>query len=199
MVKATVKKIRTRVEAKRTVFAYAYLHAAAKHSLEHAEASEDGRTYDCMATILFCAFTLEAYLNHLGKVKIPSWEKIERKLGPKEKLYLLIDVMKHAVDESRRPYQTLKDMFRLRDALAHGKTEEFSYSGIQRLAPDERPRDPEVFWLTYCSLENARRCVEDTRRIMSELHQSAGLQGEPFRGLEVGETSASVLADDTDS
>jgi hypothetical protein len=61
---------------------------------------------------------------------------------------------------------------------------------------DERPRDPEVPWLAYCSLENARRCVEDTRRIISELHQHADLQDRPFGGLEIGETSVSVLPDE---
>lgn len=77
---------------------------AANHALEHAEASEldreahrHGQTYDCMAAILFCAFTLESYFNYLGKEKFPSWDKVERKLGPKEKLPLLLDAIKLSV------------------------------------------------------------------------------------------------------
>jgi hypothetical protein len=190
-------KIRTQVEAKRTIFTYAYLNMAARHALEHAEASEHGRTYDCMSVILFCAFTLEAYFNHLGKEKIRSWVKIERKLGPKEKLALLLDVIKHSVDESRQPFQTLTEIFRLRDALAHGKTEEFKYSGIQRLAANELPRDPEVFWLDFCTLDNAKRCFRDTNLMISELHEHAGLPGKPFGGLEIGERSASILPEET--
>ncbi|HLF85342.1 MAG TPA: hypothetical protein VI837_14305 [Blastocatellia bacterium] len=186
-------KTKTKVEAKRTVFTYAYLNMAANQALEHAEASERGRTYDCMSVILFCAFTLEAYFNHLGKEKFQCWELIERRLGPKEKLLLLLDVIKHSIDESRRPFQTLKDIFRLRDALAHGKTEEFAYSGILMLSADERPSEPEVVWLSYCTLANAKRCLEDTTHMITELHRRAGFSGGAFSGLEIGETSVSVL------
>jgi hypothetical protein len=173
--KVMSRRTQIQVKGNRTIFTYAYLFMAAQHALEHAEASEAGRFYDCMSAIMFCAFTLEAYFNHLGKQTFNSWDIIERKLGPKEKLSLLLDILKHKADYSRRPFQTLKDIFRFRDALAHGKTEEVHYEGPQYLSSGERPSSPDLFWESCCTIAYVKRVIEDTELMIEELHNKAGL------------------------
>lgn len=162
------------VEGSRTIYTYAYLYEAARQSLMQAKSTEAGQSYNCMSTIVFCAFTLEAYFNHLGKQKLSSWTKIERKLGPKEKLALLLDIIDHTVDDSRKPFQTLIEIFKFRDALAHGKTEDVQFKSPQKMEEEGLPRDPQLFWESFCNIVNAERCVEDTASIVTELHKFAG-------------------------
>ena len=76
-----------------------------------------------MAAGVFSAFTVEAYMNHLGQNQVAGWGILERKLSPREKLDFLSTALHFTVDWSRRPYQSFDVMLKLRDALAHGKTE----------------------------------------------------------------------------
>jgi hypothetical protein len=63
---------------------------------------------------IFAAFTVEAFLNHLGQHQVPDWEVFERKLGPREKLILLKRILHLYIDQGKRPFQTLDEMLKLR-------------------------------------------------------------------------------------
>src|ERR1035437_4185958 len=112
----------SRVRASTTTKTYVYCRIAARVALERAKSLAGGSFYFYMMAATFATFSVEAFLNHLGERKVTDWRAIERRLGPKEKLLVLRLLLHLTVDESRRPFQTLRDMLRVRDALAHGKT-----------------------------------------------------------------------------
>ena len=59
------------------------------------------------ASLIFSAFTLEAYLNHIGTKIFSCWEDLER-LSPKEKLNVIAERLNVEVDYGKRPWQIMK-------------------------------------------------------------------------------------------
>jgi hypothetical protein len=89
--------------------------------LDHAKAYEEGSLLQLQASAVFCAFTFEAYLNHVGYEEVQYWDEIE-KISYRSKLKVISAHLGVKIDESRRPFQTIIELFRLRDKLAHGRT-----------------------------------------------------------------------------
>jgi hypothetical protein len=72
---------RVPIRGTRSFYTYAFLRGMAWNSYETAEEREDGRNLHCMSAVVFCAFTLEGYLNHIGlrRVRIgTSWKRSSR-------------------------------------------------------------------------------------------------------------------------
>lgn len=80
----TKQKIEVRKE--REVNTYVLLWDTSKYLFGKGIEDEKGSFYQFKASIIFMAFTLEAYLNHIGEKLFTNWKHIERKLGPQEKL-----------------------------------------------------------------------------------------------------------------
>lgn len=64
--------------AEREVITFAYLYKTAESALEHAKEIPKGSFYQVMSSLVFSAFALEAYLNHLGEKVLPFWAEIDR-------------------------------------------------------------------------------------------------------------------------
>jgi hypothetical protein len=132
-----------------------------------------------MGSLILSAFTFEAYLNHLGANKVEFWDEIES-ISTKKKYSVLCKLFNITPDNSRRPYQTLKELFKFRNFMAHGRTE------LKEVAKEINPEDelnirpPKAEWEEYCTLENAKRAKEDVDKIIIELNKSAGLGDFPF-------------------
>jgi len=182
-----------KVEANRTVFTFAQLHAAGVHALQDGTGRAKGSFYEFMTANMFAAFSVEAYLNHLGPRKFNCWEKLER-LPVESKLVLLLEELKQQPDFSRRPFQTVKEMFKFRNQLAHGTTKRVPESGtessMQNLLLGESPRYPQLEWENQCTQETAERFMEDAKAVIVQLHQWAGLNTTSLWSL--GEGSAVI-------
>jgi len=162
------------VEAERTVFTFAVLRASGWHALQDGAARCTGSSYEWMTANVFAAFSLEAYLNHLGPRRFKCWEELER-LPVESKLALLLEDLNQRPDFSNRPFQTVKDMFRFRNQLAHGRSERVEETSVQKLSPGESPHYPQVKWEAQCTQETAERFMEDARAVIVKLHEWAGL------------------------
>ena len=79
---------KARIGGKKTAVTFAYMRLGAKYMLKLAEESNEGQLYTLVASLIFSAFTLEAYLNHLGKLRNKEWDEIERKYPKLEKYKL---------------------------------------------------------------------------------------------------------------
>lgn len=101
---------------------YAAIFHTGWHLLDMAEKHETGRLLNLQAATVFFAFTFEAYLNHVGAEEIQFWDEIER-ISYKNKLTVLSKQLGFAKDLSKPPLQVILELFKLRDALAHGRTE----------------------------------------------------------------------------
>ena len=116
------RRVSYRVKAYGTTNTYVSTWLAAREALEKAEQVKRGEFSFCMMAGVFAAFTVEAYLNHVGLKEMRDWGALEPKLGPREKLLLLRQTECWTVDLDNRLFATLTRMLKLRNELAHGKT-----------------------------------------------------------------------------
>jgi len=66
---------KAQVRGRKTTVTFAYMHKGAKYMLELAQNTQEGQLYTTVAALVFSAFTLEAYLNHLGKLRNKEWDE----------------------------------------------------------------------------------------------------------------------------
>ena len=130
------------VKAETTSFAYVTLYSAAYYSLKAAKDSMDGRLFNCLSAMVFSAFSLEAYLNHLGTSEFPNWVKIERRKSPKQKLEMLTAKKGYSSDFSKPPFETFDKIFKFRKQIAHGRTERVKVEEIQDGELGDKPKLP---------------------------------------------------------
>jgi hypothetical protein len=180
-----------RVQASTTTYTYVYSWSAAREALSRAEKEPMGSFYFYMMAGVFSAFAIEGFLNHIGQRKVRDWEVFERKLGPREKLLFLQRVLHFPADASQRPFQTLRDMMRLRDALAHGKTETVTSDAVVANPHDEDARYPAPLWRRLCSAESVGRMVEDAEAMIRVLNELTGSERDPL--ASPGQGSAGVI------
>jgi hypothetical protein len=155
----------TKKHIEKTVYTSAHLRYASWRALEQAREHEKDRFYNCMSCIVFSAFCLEAYFNHLGERIIAFWATIERNLSPREKLDILSVQLDLHLDFGGRPFQSFRPIFRVRNSLAHGKTE--------HLFEEEAVEMPVAEWEEQITIENAERYFDDTRDMIEHLHDAA--------------------------
>lgn len=170
-----------------------YLNVASNHFLETALKENDGSLYTVMASILFNAFTFEAYINHLSRIKLDNFEKIERK-STFYKYKLLCNMFSVEINYNKRPQKTLENLFKFRNEIAHGKTivkevnKEVIVSDKYFKSENFDKYMPKVFWEEYCVEKNAIEVGEDIQKLIIELNLKAGEGDFPFvnSGSKIG-------------
>ncbi|MCU7886468.1 MAG: hypothetical protein KZQ82_19945 [Candidatus Thiodiazotropha sp. (ex Lucinoma annulata)] len=182
------------ITQERTVNTYADLGHATRCLRQTATTVEEGSFYTEMASLLFSAFTLEAYLNHVGELLIQYWDEIDR-LSYSKKLKIITTHTNINPDASQRPYQTIKSLFRFRNSIAHGRS--------QILKPDPKVTDvhdnlsdygkPTTDWEDYCNIDNVNIAIDDVEQIITEIHKAAQLGDNPMQNLGFTSGSMSLL------
>lgn len=153
------------------------------------EQEQKGSYYTTMSALLLTAFTFEAYLNHLGEKTIKFWEEIEP-IKVIDKYSVFCKNLTLSPDFSKRPYQTLKTLFKFRNAIAHGKSKILQETKEVSSQDDPHDHTPKAHWEEYSILENAKQAKEDISQIITELHKAAGLGDYPFiHGIGTGSLS----------
>ena len=160
---------------------FAYMNIGANHMLELAESSDEGQLYSLISCITFSAFTLEAYLNHLGAHLHDDWLQQERNLPKLKKYKSFCKTLNVKFDFHKRPYSTITKMFSFRDTLAHGKT---TMDAINKEISIEIDNSTNFSvgapWLEFSTIENAKMVLEDMQDVVKELHLAAGFKCNPF-------------------
>lgn len=185
------------IEQERQVNTYAGLGHAARCLRHTATNVQEGSFYTEMSSLIFSAFTLEAYMNHVGDRLFPFWEELDR-LSYSKKLKIITMHLGIKPDASKRPYQTIKSLFRFRNSIAHGRS--------QILTPDPKITDveddmrnhegPKTEWEEYCNIDNVNRAIEDVEQIITEIHKAAGLGDYPMQDHGVTSRSMKALPDE---
>ena len=108
---------------------YRSLWYASAHLETTVRTSEEGSTYAQMGSVLCLYFALEGFLNDLGERVAPDiWSKEQEFFSKGEfrgtigKLGYLAKLNGFAVDRSRRPYQSVKQLEKVRHDLVHPRT-----------------------------------------------------------------------------
>lgn len=149
---------------------------SAKILLKQPETQTPRDGYFRTAGMLMAYFTFEAYLNLAGHRVDPKAWKNEREFfntdpykGTRGKLKRICEKVELAIEHGKRPYQTIRDLKRLRDFLAHGRPEAYAYE--VQVAEGEQP---DMFaGLTiydWTSRKNAEWALHDTEEFIEFLH-----------------------------
>jgi len=168
-------------EGSKEIRTYYDLNHGADALIRIAEEFPKGSNYTIISSILLRTFTFEAYLNHLGAKTFEFWEEVDS-IRVMEKYTLLCKHLKMSPDYSRRPYQTLPQLFKFRNAIAHGRSVFLKSTKVLHLSSSGDPYDhiPKAAWKEYCTPQNAKIAKKDIELIINELHQCAGLGEYPF-------------------
>jgi hypothetical protein len=96
----------------------------------------DGRDHYVRAALMYCAFMVEGWVNHVGPLLMPEnkWSRLERnsplcKFKMISKKYGKYEGPDQAVDYGREPFCCLKSLFDFRNFLAHPRTLTYKTSG----------------------------------------------------------------------
>jgi hypothetical protein len=139
---------------------------------------KDEISFNAMGCTLFCALALEASINYIGSMKFSIWnEHLEKKLSPKGKLELIASHAQFKVNYGQKPFQSFSTLFKLRDQLAHGKMQILEYKD---------DRQPLAVLETFCTGERAKSFLEDTKQMVTILHDISGVQAIPLFILALG-------------
>lgn len=192
------KKKKVRVSKKRQVNTYARMWHASYVLLYKGQEDERGSTWQFMASLTFTAFTLEAYLNHLGAKLFQCWADVES-LSPQKKLNLVCEHLGLKADYSRPPYQSVKNLFKFRNEIAHGKSVTIELKekilGIDDNLEAFMGETLPTSWERYCKESNAIAARKDVEIIIRKPHGMAAISDDPVFFQGVGSSSASVIHD----
>ncbi|MCJ7653693.1 MAG: hypothetical protein MUO97_00050 [Dehalococcoidia bacterium] len=191
--------MKAKISKERQVNTYAEMWHASDVMLGKAKENPEGSFYQLMASLIFTAFTLEAYLNHIGQSIFKCWDDLEQ-LSPKRKLNLIAEKLKIERDDSKRPFQTVSKLFKFRNDIAHGKTvrlkseNQINVVDLDYTLNVRLGQHLETPWQKYCSLRNAERAREDVKIIIQKLHKAAGVTDHILFsfGQEVGMATLSL-------
>jgi len=114
---------------------YAWLRHTAHHLLDSAKENPSGALLNLQAAAVFCAFTFEAYLNHVGAEEIPFWEEIDR-ISHAKKLRVIARQLNLRLDFGTPPFQVIRELFDLRNSLAHCRTQSIELTYETDSEPD---------------------------------------------------------------
>ena len=172
---------KARMRGRQTTITFVYMRTGARDMLERAEAAREGQVYALVASLIFSAFTLEAYFNHLGRLLHTDWEAVERGLPKLKKYTTFAKEAKVAYDLGARPYRTMVALFAFRDRMAHGRT---TTEDIDAVIDIDAPRLPQLGadaeWQAFATVDNAKIAIADVEHLIKELHAASGQSGNPF-------------------
>lgn len=156
-----------------------------------------GSYHQFLGSIVFTAFSLEAFLNHVGEALFKSWLELE-KLTPKGKIDVIAEKLGIAVDYGSMPWQIVPEIIGVRNKIAHGKNE---------LLQDERMLTVDTYdekmgeilrapWQNYATQKSAERAREKVEEICKAIWAKTKFrEHELFRsGMQSG--SAEFVVDD---
>lgn len=164
---------------RRRVIAFADLNHGAEIMIGKAEKDLEGNYYTIISSLLLTAFTFEAYLNHLGDSEY--WDEDKGFVGVLDKYDILCGAFGILPDYSRRPHQTLRELFKFRDSIAHARSETLEETKSISSTDRRSAHSPKTEWEKYCNLEQAKRAKEDITKIIIKVNVAAGLGNQPFK------------------
>jgi hypothetical protein len=161
----------------RKIYMYRHMINIAETMLHQAQNNNE---YDnSLPTIVFCAFSLEGFLNHVGEYLVEDWKKSPESFKPKEKLLFLADKFSIEIDFGKSPFQSYKVIFEIRNQLAHPKTKEHIKDSKFKLKVNENSKWNADRWECCTNKKEAEKILNDTKQIIDELDKKFPIEKIP--------------------
>ena len=97
---------------------YAENMKAAEHFMSTAQEDSLGQRWNLVAAVAFSAFSIEAFINHVGELQIENWREWDSSIRPNTEAKL----ERLQVSLSKSSKVNFTELFQLRDMIAHGRT-----------------------------------------------------------------------------
>jgi hypothetical protein len=130
----------------------------------------------------FCAFSIEAYLNHLGSELIHDWDTIERKINHREKIKKIFNALNREYDETQKPFCYINNIYYYRNEIVHANTRKFTEK--KKIGQNGIPDMPLSEWETMTNLDRAAKFLKDTKDIIVALSELSGDSDFPLASSE---------------
>ena len=166
-------------ESQREIKTFVDLFHGSDILLEKSKEVEKGSYFTTMASLLLTAFTFEAYLNHIGQEKILFWHEIEN-VSVFKKYRILCTEFSIPINPGERPYQTIQNLFKFRNSIAHGTSQLIKKEKPIPSSEDISKYTPKTMIEEFCTQENAIKAREDVEQMIVELNIQAGYGDYPF-------------------
>jgi len=190
-----MKTPKAQVSKKRTVHTYAELWHGSKVLLERSQAEMKGSKWLWMGSLILTAFSLEAYLNHIGPIIFECWDSLDR-LSPEGKLDIICEKLGINLDKGARPRQTVHELIKFRNNLAHGKTvpvpPENTIRDVDQYLDKFLGIRPLAVWEKFCTEKKAIRAREDIEKVLQLIHDKVNPENDPLFSTGVTLHSASI-------
>lgn len=180
--------MKKRINMKTISFTHRLLWLTANNLMVTAKNLSDKQWTFYMAALVMTFFTLESYLNYLGEIIDPDTWKNERDffrskpyIGTIGKLHYLTDYCGlKPFEREKRPFQTIKQLSKLRDFLAHGRTERDRKNVT--IKQGKFPPFIESFLEKSISAKKVDVALNDVEHVINQIHKAA-LDRFPFMSL----------------
>ena len=162
-------------ESSREVKTYVELMSGAESMLRKAESGIEGGYYCIMSALTLCAFSFEAYMNHIGIKYYSLWTKEER-IPILDKYAKICEKLSIGdPDYSEGDSQRLKLLIKYRDTMAHGVTHDLELKKQTKKSENDLSFVQSADWESFTIIENAQKSIESVQRIINQINESADL------------------------
>ena len=155
---------------------YAEHWATAGCLLDRAEREKKGSYHQYLACITFTAFTLEAFLNHIGEELFESWRDDLEQTNVRGKIRIIADKVGLKVDWGETLWQGVAEIIAFRNKVAHGKNERL-FEELD-LPLDKYDEHLNVFlksdWQKVATMDNAKRLKEVVADVCLKIWVASG-------------------------
>ena len=155
---------------------YAEHWATAGCLLDRAEREKKGSYHQYLACIRFTAFTLEAFLNHIGEELFESWRDDLEQTNVRGKIRIIADKVGLKVDWGETLWQGVAEIIAFRNKVAHGKNERL-FEELD-LPLDKYDEHLNVFlksdWQKVATMDNAKRLKEVVADVCLKIWVASG-------------------------
>jgi hypothetical protein len=193
------KPSKVQVLKERTINTYSELWHGLGVLLQRSKNETLGSYWLRMSSLILTAFSFEAYLNHIGQKLFACWPIFEKLVSPEDKLDIVCEKIEIDLLKGKRPRQTVRELFKFRNDLAHGRTVTVPQkkNAICDVDLDQYFEEffiqwPLATWEKYCSENNAVRARDDIKQIMQLIHEKVKPENDTLFGFGMYSASASL-------
>ena len=143
--------------------------------LDRARSEKKGSYHQHLACITFVAFTLEAFLNHIGEELFKSWVDLEQ-LNVRGKINIIAERLNIDIDYGVVLWQIVPELVAFRNKVAHGKNERLFEDVIvpQDKYDDHLNKWLKSDWQKTATLEGSEKFVKHVEDLCVKIWEAGG-------------------------
>ena len=153
---------------------------AAEYFLELSKDENQSERINSTSCLVFAAFGIEAFLNHVGEQLFNSWgDYLKQSLSPEAKLHLIGERIGLEVDFGKQPFQAFKTLFRFRNSMAHSVTEDLTDENAKHYLKLGNQSWPAAEWEGLRTSKIAEKISSDVIAIVDRIGKKAKIKPIP--------------------